>query len=87
MCAMFENLKCFNLNYLCGLCVSLILLSHFQVYEKVGSEKITAESIIAEFNVQYPGEDLELVFGSSSEYDDTRKVKVTSVCVEFYCVL
>ncbi|KAK7090839.1 UDP-glucose:glycoprotein glucosyltransferase 1-like isoform X2 [Littorina saxatilis] len=43
------------------------------VYEKVGSEEITAESIIAEFSSQYPGEDSDIVFGENSDYDDARK--------------
>lgn len=43
------------------------------VYEKVGSGEITAKAIIAEFNAQYPGEDMDLVFGKSSDYDDTRR--------------
>ncbi|KAK7477135.1 hypothetical protein BaRGS_00031621 [Batillaria attramentaria] len=43
------------------------------VYEKVGSGEITADSIIAEFSAQYPGEDRDMVFGSSSDYDDSRK--------------
>lgn len=43
------------------------------VYEKVGSAEITSESIIAEFSAQYPGEDTAMVFGESSDYDDTRK--------------
>ncbi|XP_076453817.1 UDP-glucose:glycoprotein glucosyltransferase 1-like isoform X2 [Babylonia areolata] len=43
------------------------------VYEKVGSREITAEAIVAEFGAQYPGEDLDLVFGKNSDYDDTRR--------------
>ena len=45
-----------------------------QVYEKVGSGKITAEAVIGEFSAQYPGEDSEILFGSDSDYDDTRRV-------------
>ncbi|XP_071084353.1 UDP-glucose:glycoprotein glucosyltransferase 1-like isoform X2 [Haliotis cracherodii] len=43
------------------------------VYEKIGTGEVTAEAVIAEFSVQYPGEDKELVFGDDTDYNDVRK--------------
>ncbi|XP_005100215.1 UDP-glucose:glycoprotein glucosyltransferase 1 [Aplysia californica] len=43
------------------------------VYEKAGTAELTADAVIAEFALQYPGEDKDLVFGKSDDYDDVRK--------------
>ena len=63
------RLLCFIPGEFKNICVCL-----HQVYEKVGSGKITAEAVIGEFSAQYPGEDSEILFGSDSDYDDTRRV-------------
>ena len=80
------RLLCFIPGEVKNLCVCLCLLCFIpgefknicvclhQVYEKVGSGKITAEAVIGEFSAQYPGEDSEILFGSDSDYDDTRRV-------------
>ncbi|XP_041360300.1 UDP-glucose:glycoprotein glucosyltransferase 1-like [Gigantopelta aegis] len=43
------------------------------VYEKYDDDVLTAESVKAEFKNQYPGEDLNIVFGKESDYDDVMK--------------
>ena len=44
------------------------------MYERFGEKKIAVDNVIDEFNVQYPGEDLDLIFGNIADYDDARKV-------------
>ncbi|KAL3846980.1 hypothetical protein ACJMK2_017920, partial [Sinanodonta woodiana] len=39
------------------------------VYEKVKSDEITAQNVIAEFLSQHPDEDVDKVFGKGTEYD------------------
>ena len=51
-----------------------IILLHCQVYEKTSGMPITADAVVAEFGVQYPDEDKDMVFGDSDDYDDFRKV-------------
>ncbi|GFO47457.1 UDP-glucose:glycoprotein glucosyltransferase 1 [Plakobranchus ocellatus] len=43
------------------------------VYEKTSGTEITADAVVAEFSLQYPGEDQEMVFGKNDDYDDPRK--------------
>lgn len=42
------------------------------VYDKAGSD-ITPKSVMNEFSRQYPGEDLEIVFGDHDDYDEVRR--------------
>ena len=45
-----------------------------QVYEKYDDTALTAESVKSEFKHQYTGEDMDVVFGKESDYDDVLKV-------------
>ncbi|KAL1423916.1 hypothetical protein MTO96_020712 [Rhipicephalus appendiculatus] len=44
------------------------------VYAVTKSGPITAETVIAQFKLKFPGEDLEMIFGEDSDYDTGRKL-------------
>lgn len=44
------------------------------VYAAVKGEPVTTETVIAQFKLKFPGEDLELIFGEDSDYDTGRKL-------------
>ena len=45
------------------------------MYEKAGAGEITHNSVVKEFSLQYPDEDLDMVF-ESEDYDDARKAGI-----------
>ncbi|GFR77731.1 UDP-glucose glycoprotein glucosyltransferase 1 [Elysia marginata] len=49
------------------------------VYEKTTGSEITAEAVLKEFSLQYPGEDKDMVFGGNDDYDDLRKTGLVGV--------
>ncbi|XP_059174574.1 UDP-glucose:glycoprotein glucosyltransferase 1-like isoform X2 [Physella acuta] len=44
------------------------------VYEKVGNAELTSETIIAEFALQYPSENKDVIFGESDKFNEVRKL-------------
>ncbi|XP_077554205.1 UDP-glucose-glycoprotein glucosyltransferase isoform X3 [Haemaphysalis longicornis] len=44
------------------------------VYAAAKNDPVTVETVIAQFKLKFPGEDLELIFGEDSDYDTGRKL-------------
>lgn len=65
---------------------SKVFLRRCQVYDRVGAKSVTVQVALEEFGADHSGAEIDLVFGSSSEYDGLRLVIVESENRACWCV-